>query len=227
MQTWQFLTMNQHRQGYHAQTYYVAEQPHPGATIPRRMRSWSAKRLASLTSHVVRWSGLSTMSLLNSWGRVRGKPTLGNKLFHRLLLMKIQGEQVSSDLLERIYVATRLKVSLHPLQLEEPPCGHSHNGFNSEDAVEEEEAVVYSTLDFYCTSEIPGVLAIVRFTTSDDHERVFDVTEVVYTDTPEGYCKLEEDVPVALAHGIDVSVLSHIDPELLPEINAFLLDSEV
>ena len=52
------------------------------------------------------------------------------------------------------------------------------------------------------------------------------MTEAVYTDTPEGYCKLEEDVPEALAHGIDVSVLSHIDPELLPEINAFLLDSD-
>jgi len=91
--------------------------------------------------------------------------------------------------------------------------------------MEEEESVVFSTLDFYCTSEIPGVLAIVRFTTSDDHERVFDVTEVVYSDTPEGYCKLEEDVPVALANGIDVSVLSHIDPELLPEINAFLIDA--
>jgi hypothetical protein len=139
--------------------------------------------------------------------------------------MKIEGEQFSSDLLERIYVATRLKLSLHPFQLEEPPCGHSHNGFSSEDEMEEEESVVFSTLDFYCTSEIPGVLAIVRFTTSDDHERVFDVTEVVYTDTPEGYCKLEEDVPVALANGIDVSVLSHIDPELLPEINAFLIDA--
>ena len=93
--------------------------------------------------------------------------------------------------------------------------------------MEEEESAVYSTLDYYSTSEIPGVLAIVRFTTSDDHERVFDVTEVVYSDTPEGYCRLEEDVPVALANGIDVSVLSHIDPELLPEINAFLADSEV
>jgi len=227
MKTWQFLTMNQHRQGYHVQTCFVAEQPHPGATIPRRMRSWSAKQLASLTSHVVKWSGLSTMSLLNSWGRVGREPTLGNKLFHRLLLMKIQGEQFSSDLLERIWIATRLQVSLHPLQLEEPPCGHDHNGFSSEDAVEEEEAVVYSTLDFYCTSEISGVLAIVRFTTTDDNERVFDVTEVVYTDTPEGYCKLEEDVPQALAHGIDVSVLSHIDPEILPEINAFLINSEV
>ena len=88
----------------------------------------------------------------------------------------------------------------------------------------EEESIVFSTLDYYSASEIPGVLAIVRFTTADDHDRVFDVTEVVYTDTPEGYCKIEEDVPEALAHGIDVAVLSHLDPEDLPEINAFLTD---
>ena len=167
------------------------------------------------------------MSLLNSWDRVSGQPTLSNKVFHRFLLMKIESEQVSTNLLERVWIATRLKLSLHPLQLEEASSGEGHNGYSNEEQEMEEESVVFSTLDFYCTSEIPGVLAIVRFTTSDDHERVFDVTEVVYTDTPEGYCKLEEDVPVALAHGIDVSVLSHIDPELLPEINAFLIDSEV
>ena len=50
------------------------------------------------------------------------------------------------------------------------------------------------------------------------------MTEVVYTDTPEGYCKLEEDVPEALAHGIDAAVLSHLEPEMFPEINAFLID---
>jgi len=164
------------------------------------------------------------MSLLNSWGRVSREPTRSNKIFHSLLLMKIEGEQRGSNLLELFYVTTRLKLSLHPLQLEEPPGGHSHNGSSSEEQDVEEESVVYSTLDYYSASEIPGVLAIVRFTTADDHERVFDVTEVVYTDTPEGYCKIEQDVPEALAHGIDVAVLSHLDPEDLPEINAFLTD---
>ncbi len=138
--------------------------------------------------------------------------------------MKIEGEQRGSDFLERLYVTTRLKLSLHPFELEEPPCGHSHNGSIDEEQEVEEESIVFSTLDYYSASEIPGVLAIVRFTTSDDHERVFDVTEVVYTDTPEGYCKIEEDVPAALANGIDVAVLSHLDPEDLPEINAFLTD---
>ena len=141
--------------------------------------------------------------------------------------MKIEGEQGCSNFLERLYIATRLKLPLHALQLEEPPGGHSHNGsIDEEQDVEEEESIVFSTLDYYSANEIPGVLAIVRFTTSDDHERVFDVTEVVYTDTPEGYCKVEEDVPEALAHGIDVAVLSHLDPEDLPEINAFLVDAD-
>ena len=41
-----------------------------------------------------------------------------------------------------------------------------------------------------------------------------------------GYCKIEEDVPVALANGIDVAVLTHLDAEDLPEINAFLVDAD-
>lgn len=164
------------------------------------------------------------MSLLNSWGRVLGKPTLRHKVFHSLLLLKIQSEQFTTDSLERVYIATRLKLSLHPLQLEEPSSGHGHNESGDEGSVVEEEEIVYSTLDYYCASEIPGVLAIVRFTTSDDHERVFDVTEVVYADSPEGFCSLEKDVPEALSHGIDAAVLTHLDSEEFPEINAFLGD---
>ena len=164
------------------------------------------------------------MYLLNSWGRVRREPTLSNKLFHHVLVLKVMGEEFSSNLLESVYIATRLKLSLHPLQLEEPPSGERHNEPVDEGSAVEEEEIVYSTLDFYCTSEIPGVLAIVRFTTSDDHERVFDVTEAVYSDTPEGFCALEKNVPEALGHGIDVAVLSHLDPEEFPEINAFLGD---
>ena len=165
------------------------------------------------------------MFLLNSWGRVLGKPTLRNKVFHSLLLLKIPSEQLTTDSLERIWVATRLKLPLHPLQLEEPSSGHGHNETGDEGSAVEEEEIVYSTLDCYLTSEIPGVLAIVRFTTSDDHERVFDVTEAVYGDTLEGFCALEKDVPEALGHGIDVAVLSHLDPEEFPEINAFLGDT--
>ena len=149
------------------------------------------------------------MFLLNLWGRVRREPTLSNKFFHHVLVLKVKGEEFSSNLLESLWIATRLKLSLEPLQLEEPSCGERHNEPVDEDPAVEEEKIVYSTLDFYCTSEIPSVLAIVRFTISDDHQRVFDVTEVVYADTPEGFCSLEKDVPEALSNGVDVAVMSH------------------
>jgi hypothetical protein len=165
------------------------------------------------------------MFLLNSWGRVLGKPTLRHKLFHNLLLFKIEGEKFSTDLLESLWVATRLKLPLHPLQLEEPLCGEGHTEPIDAGCGVEEEEIAYSTIDFYGTSEIPGVIAIVRFTTSDDNERVFDVTEAVYGDTLEGFCALEKDVPEALLHGIDVAVMSHVEPEEFPEINAFLGDA--
>ena len=52
------------------------------------------------------------------------------------------------------------------------------------------------------------------------------MAEMVYRDCPEDYCRREQDVPEALSHGIDVSVLSHLEPEMLPEINAFLIDAD-
>jgi len=65
----------------------------------------------------------------------------------------------------------------------------------------------------------------VRYTADFDEIGGLDVTERSYADTPEGFCALEEDVPEALSIGVDVAVLSHIDPEYLPEINQFLADS--
>ncbi len=163
------------------------------------------------------------MSLLNLRGRVSREPTLRDKLFHRVLLLKIQSEQFSSDGLERVWISTRLKLPLHPLQLEESPSGHSHNGSIREEQDVEEKSTVFLTFDFYPAFEIPGVLAIVRFTIPDSHDHPgVDVTEVVYPNSPDGYCRLEEDVPSALAHGVNVLMLSHMDTGDLPEINALL-----
>ena len=138
--------------------------------------------------------------------------------------MKIKGEQGCSNLLERLYVTTRLKLPLHALQLKQPAGGEGHNmGAAGGTGVEEEE-VIYSTLDFYQTTEIPGTLAVVRYTIDVDELGGMCVSERAYPDRPEGWCDLEEDVLEALSVGIDVSVLSHVDPELLPEINQFLTD---
>ena len=154
------------------------------------------------------------------------QPTVRDKLFHRLLLLKIHSEECVSDSLQLVGVAARLKISPHALQLKKLASGHSHNGFSSGQGVEEEgeELIVRSTINFYSVSEIPDVLAIVRFITSDDHERVFDVTEVVYPNTPDSYCQLEQQVPDALANGIDVVLLSHLQAEDLPEIYGAVTD---
>jgi len=85
----------------------------PTATPLRIMRSITAKHIAALTGKLNHWSGLSTMKLLNSWGRVSREPTRTNHVFHRLLLLKIHGEQGATNLLERLYVATRLQFPLH------------------------------------------------------------------------------------------------------------------
>lgn len=126
--------------------------------------------------------------------------------------------------MQLIGVAARLKISPHSLQLEKLSGGHSHNGSSSKQVVEDEEAIVYSTITFYSVNEIPDVLAIVRFITSDDQERVFDVSEIVYPNTPDGYCRLEQEVPDALANGVDVVLLSHLEAEDLPEIYGSVTD---
>ena len=151
------------------------------------------------------------------------KPALSNKLFNGLLLQKVQLEERSANFLERFYISASLKLSSHALQLEEPSCGERHNEkTEGREAVEEE--TVYSTLDFYLTSELPDTLAVVRF--SSEFEGIgYSVCERHYPDTAEGYCKIQQDIPEALSIGIDVAVLSHIDPETLPEINQFLVDA--
>jgi len=167
---------------------------------------------------------LSTLFLLNSWGLVSRQPISSNKLVYRFLLMKVEGEEISSNLLERIYVATSLELPLHALQLEQPAGTEGHSMEAVEQVGVEEEAAVYSTLDYYHASEIPGTLAVVRYTVDVDEFGGMSVSERAYPDRPEGWCDLENDVPEALSAGIDVSVLSHVDPEMLPEINAFLTD---
>ena len=196
----------------------------PTATPLRIMRSITARKLASLNATLTHWSGLSTMQALQLWGRVSREPTRSNKIVHSLLLMKIEGEQRATDFLERLYVATRLQLPLHPFEFEHPAGGKCHKvETDGKEPVEEEE--VYSTLDYYEATEIPGILAVVRYTADFDEVGGLNITERSYADTPEGFCSLEEDVPQALSIGVCVAVLSHIDPEYLPEINQFLADS--
>ena len=167
---------------------------------------------------------MSTLFLLNSWGLVSRQPISSNKLVYRFLLMKVEGEEISSNFLERLHVAASLKLPLHALQLEHPAGTESHSMEVVEETGVDKEETVYSTLDYYQTTEIPGTLAVVRYTVDIDEFGGMSVSERAYPDRPEGWCDLEADVLEALSAGIDVAVLSHIDPELLPEINQFLTD---
>ena len=153
-----------------------------------------------------------------------GKPARSNKLVHGFLLMKIESEERSANFLESLYVSTVLKVPPHALQLERSAGGESHYAESSGEETLEEEEVGFSTLDYYAASEIPGTLAVVRYTIDVDEFGGISVSERAYPDRPEGWCDLEQDVVEALSIGIDVAILSHVDPELLPEINQFLTD---
>ena len=153
---------------------------------------------------------------------MRREPISSNKLFHRFLLMKVQGEERTSNFLESVYVSAVGQLPFHALQLKQPTRTEGHNMESAGEHSVEEEETIYSTLDYYHTTEIPGTLAVVRYTIDVDEFGGMSVSERAYPDRPEGWCDLEKDIPEALGIGIDVSVLSHIDPEMLPEINQFL-----
>ena len=84
------------------------------------MKNLFVKLATSAISRAVRLSGLSTLFLLNLWGRVTRKPISSNKFFYHVLLLKVETEQRSSDFLERLNVSAGLELPLHALQLEHP-----------------------------------------------------------------------------------------------------------
>lgn len=42
------------------------------------------------------------------------------------------------------------------------------------------------------------------------------VSEFIYQDNPDDFCQMEDDIESALAHGIDVSVMSRYENEIFP-----------
>ena len=45
-------------------------------------------------------------------------------------------------------------------------------------------------------------------------------------DTPEDFCRLQDDVEDALLTGVDVCVMSFHEPETFENINKYLIDNE-
>ena len=75
-------------------------------------------------------------------------------------------------------------------------------------------------LTYYTTNEMPAILAVVRFSDTDNAE--VSVVEDRYMNDVGEQQRLEEEVVEALYTGLDVSVMSHLDIEEFPTINALL-----
>ena len=80
----------------------------------------------------------------------------------------------------------------------------------------------FTTITYYSVSKSPDMLAVVRYTAYDEAGSPIAVCEDHYGDTPEEFCRIENDVETALVGGIDVSVMSHYESEIFPVISDYL-----
>lgn len=129
-----------------------------------------------------------------------------------------------TNLAKRFLVFTSGYITSQALQLEEPASRERHNGSSSGSVAMDETA--YATLSYYCVSELTGTLAVVRYHARDDHDRTTAVAEDMFFDTPDDFCRLQDDVEDALLTGVDVCVMSHHPPETFDAINKYLAENE-
>ena len=193
-----------------------------------RLRTWQLLLLAAIAypiSLAVRWNAWSTQSLLKLCLGLGRQPTLVYKACNSLLLLKVQGEERMADLAKFVLRFAIVKITPETLQLEEPASRERHNG-NSKGSEVAMDETAFATLSYYLVSEMPGTLAIVRYHSRDDHDRTTAVAEDTFFDTPEDFCRLQDDVEDALLTGIDVCVMSNHEPETFESINKYLMDNE-
>lgn len=194
----------------------------PRGSIRASIKTLSALLIVAATCHAIKLNDWLLLSFVRLWSRLLWKPPLLHKVVDRLLLAQVKLQQRLRDFAELLWVLTVSDGSSHALQLEEPAVGKRHNGKEVEAAMQ--ESPVFSRLSYYCVSEIPNVLAIVRYTASNDHDQVMAVAEDMFFDTPEDYARIEHEVEDALLTGVDVSMLSNHDPEEFPTIWGYLVD---
>ena len=139
------------------------------------------------------------------------------------LLLKVQGEQRMTDLAKFVLRIASVQISSEALQLEKPTGGKRHNQEKHRVAMDE---TAFATLSYYMVSEMPGTLAIVRYHARDDHDRTTAVAEDTFFDTPDDFCRLQDDVEDSLLSGIDVCVMSNHPPETFEEINKYIMLNE-
>ena len=195
----------------------------------RSARSSIKSSLATLvvvsTCLVVRLISLSVSFFANLWLLLPWKPTLIHKTLHGLLLSQVQLQERLSNFAELLWILTVSESAADSLDLEEPTRGQSHNGGNTESVMA--ESPVFSHLSYYCVSEIPNILAIVRYSAANDHDQIMAVAEDNFFDNEEEYARLQAEVEEALLNGVDVAVMSSHEPEYFPTIWGYLADDSV
>ena len=98
------------------------------------------------------------------------------KACNRLLLTKVQGEELVAQFAKRLLVFATSHITSEALQLEKPAGGERHNWDSSNGKAAMDETA-FATLSYYMVSEMVGTLAIVRYNARDDHDRTTAVAE--------------------------------------------------
>ena len=127
-------------------------------------------------------SSLWWLSLSIAIWLMRKSPTTLPPVRQHLLFSESEIEQALTSVLQLAHIRTSLNDSSMQSPGKFPFQTESHD--DDEEWINEEEIEVPTYLHFYCTSEIPDCLAVVRFTLWDDLG-VAAVTEEVYKDAPE------------------------------------------
>ena len=84
-------------------------------------------------------------------------------------------------------------------------------------------------LCYYRVERIPGTLAVVRYDARNQMGAPgwlsdLGVAEDRFDDTPDDFCRLQDDVEEALLTGVDVCLMSPYEPETFEKIRGFLLN---
>ena len=146
------------------------------------------------------------------------KPTSINQAFYGLLLVQVELEERVADVAELLFGVATVEVPTDSLQLE-LATGGEHD---TDEADDDSEETVFSTLHYYMVQAVPGLLGIARFHASDDETGFYDVTEDAFLDSAEDFSRLQHEVTEALEMGVDVCVLSSYTPDNFPQINSYL-----
>lgn len=146
------------------------------------------------------------------------KPTSINEAFYGLLLVQVELEERVADVAELLFGVAAVEIPTDSLQLE-LATGGEHD---TDEADDDSEEVVFSTLHYYMVQAVPGLLGIARFHASDDETGFYDVTEDAFLDSAEDFSRLQHEVTEALEMGVDVCVLSSYSPDNFPKINSYL-----